>query len=79
MNFQHDKYYFGNILASKKHNLDKQVFATALALSFFVHNLADEEEKWELVATKARIWLTKTVKPENLDTILKLASDCLKA
>lgn len=65
-------------LASNKHNLADQVFATALALSFFVHNLADEEDKWELIVIKARKWLTKTIQSENVDTILKIASDFLK-
>ncbi|XP_037026786.1 von Willebrand factor A domain-containing protein 5A-like [Bradysia coprophila] len=31
--------------ASNKHNLSNQVFATALAISFFVHNLADGKGK----------------------------------
>lgn len=71
--------YFLNISASDKHNLTNQVFATALAISFFVNNLADEKDKWDLIVVKARKWLNATVQPENVDAIIELTSAFLKA
>lgn len=79
LNFRFANYNNYVILASNKHNLTNQVFATALSLSFFVHSLADEEEKWELIVAKARKWLTKAVNPETVDAVVELASDFLKA
>lgn len=59
--------------------MQEQVFATALAISFFVKNLSDEKDAWELIVIKARKWLAKALQSEQIDDVIKAAMAFLAA
>ncbi|CAL8104245.1 unnamed protein product [Orchesella dallaii] len=45
----------------QKHGIPEKVFATALAVAFFINKLATEKDVWDLVVLKARKWLEKNL------------------
>jgi len=51
------------------------VFATALAVAYFMNKLDAEKDVWELVVSKARKWLSKNLSDaEKIDSVIGIAS-----
>lgn len=64
-------------VGATKNNLSEEVYATALAIVFFVTTLPEEKDVWELIVLKAKKWLKKTYQAGDVDTVLKLAETFL--
>lgn len=67
------------ILGATNLKLEDQIFATVLAISFFITKLSSEKDSWELIVKKARKWLGSTLQPENVDDAIKAATTFLGA
>jgi hypothetical protein len=54
---------------------ERRAAATALAVVWLERECSDTRDEWQLLAEKAREWLSRT--PEGIDTWLALAGDTL--
>lgn len=53
--------------------LAKQILVTAVVVRFLEKRVADEEETWELVVDKARVWLEGEVDEKGLRRVWEMA------
>ncbi|CAL8143672.1 unnamed protein product [Orchesella dallaii] len=59
----------------KKHGLPDKVFATALAIAYFMNKLHSEKDMWELIVLKARKWLAKNLSDAGqVDNVISMAA-----
>ena len=53
--------------------LAKQILVTAVVVRFLERKMANEEETWELIVEKARVWLGGEVTGESLGRVWEMA------
>ena len=56
-----------------------QILATALVITFLERKMPDEEDTWELVVEKARMWLQDTVEDAVLAEVWRVAQGLVGA
>ncbi|KAJ4128242.1 hypothetical protein NW768_008530 [Fusarium equiseti] len=51
------------------HALESEILATACAILFFKHKLADEKDTWEMLVEKAEGWLEENIGEDSMDDL----------